>query len=197
MVVSNRWLNRRRVWAALGACATMFLLGMANFLTPVIRLSSPLANYVTFLGILLIPWMVVALAFLVRPVWAAAAIGTLGVAAGLASGILALFVALSTYLVWTNGRDEGFLPVSEVHTDAGVVRAYETNGGATTDYGLIVRQERAIFPGVLLVKNVYSEYHARGGRVERLGPDRVRVYPLYDGVSTDGPEIRVRKLVWF
>jgi hypothetical protein len=197
MVVAPKWVNRPRVWLVLAACAAMFLLGIANFFTPVIRLSSPLANHVTFLAILLLPWVVVALASLVRPVWLAVAVGTLGVATGIASGVLAILVAFSTYSTWTDGRDQSFLSVSEVRTDAGVVRAYETNGGATTDYGLVVRQERAIFPGVLLVKNVYDEYHARGGRVEMVGPDRVLVHPQRDGVLAEGTEIRVRKLVWF
>src|SRR5258708_2793838 len=38
------------------------------------------------------------------------------------------------------------------------IALYRTDGGATSGYGVIVRQERAIFPGVLLVRKIGDLY---------------------------------------
>lgn len=67
------------------------------------------------------------------------------------------------------------------------------NGGATTDFGVVVRQERTIFPGILLVRDLDEFYpchsielaatekgvRAQNGRSDCISfGDRRRDYPL-------------------
>ena len=73
------------------------------------------------------------------------------------------------------------------------VVAYRTDGGATTDFGIVVRQQRRLMPGLLVVRDLYSEYDAHDARLEVAGPAAVRVImDRADGELT----FPVRRFVW-
>jgi hypothetical protein len=55
-------------------------------------------------------------------------------------------------------HDLSFERFAETHWKGSDIRFYRTNGGATTDYGVVIRQEKALFPGVLLVRRVDDFY---------------------------------------
>ena len=87
-----------------------------------------------------------------------------------------------------------FDPISIVAVNGTQVIAYRTDGGATTDFGIVVRQQRRLMPGLLIVRNLYSEYHAYNARLEVVGPKAVRVIiDRADGELT----FPVRRFVWF
>ena len=73
------------------------------------------------------------------------------------------------------GKDPTFIQLQTVSAGETRVIAYRTDGGATTDFGLAVRQEMTIIPGVLLVRRLLEEYHARDASLEVEGPDRIKV----------------------
>jgi hypothetical protein len=54
----------------------------------------------------------------------------------------------------------------------GALVVYQTNCGTICDYGVVVRQERALVPGLLLVRDVYNQYRAEDAVVEVTAPDR-------------------------
>ncbi len=59
---------------------------------------------------------------------------------------------------YENGRDLGFLQLAEAPWNGTAVRLYRTNGGATTAFGVEMRQERDLIPGIRLVRSVDSWY---------------------------------------
>jgi hypothetical protein len=57
--------------------------------------------------------------------------------------------------------DPSFSKVGEVPTPRGRVVVYRTNGGATTDWGVVVRHECAIIPRLLVIEHpLLSQYPA-------------------------------------
>lgn len=52
----------------------------------------------------------------------------------------------------------GIERVQSVRLGLTTLNAYQTNGGATTSYGMIVRQELQILPGILIVRQLADEY---------------------------------------
>lgn len=57
------------------------------------------------------------------------------------------------------GKDLGFECISEISIDKTKIKAYRTNGGATTDFGIVVREEKKLCCGILLANTLYDEYH--------------------------------------
>ncbi len=72
--------------------------------------------------------------------------------------LISFFAHLAVSDVTKYGYDPSFEPIQTVSTQSGDYRLYRTNGGATTAFGIVVRKERQILQGLLLVREVYSEY---------------------------------------
>jgi hypothetical protein len=65
---------------------------------------------------------------------------------------------------------------------------FRTNGGATTSFGIVVRRERVIIPGLLAVKEICSCYPADDVRLMRVNAHTLRcAFPAY---SPDEPGTR-------
>jgi hypothetical protein len=189
--------SQHRLRLLLAGAAVGMALILWNVGHPVLRLSSSLANHVVLAAALLVPWPLAVASWWLRP-WPARVIGLIGGAAlGLAFLLPAGITLLDMAAVLRQGHSEAFLLTSEVQLLGTRVRAYQTNGGATTDYGLVVRQERALVPGLLLVRNLFGQDHARGGRLEPVGNDQIQIYPRGDAVDAPGSTVRLRELVWF
>lgn len=62
--------------------------------------------------------------------------------------------------------DTAFEPLDEVRMGASHVRLYRTNCGATCAYGLELREEHEVLPGVRRVRSVWSLYRASEGRLQ-------------------------------
>jgi hypothetical protein len=84
----------------------------------------------------------------------------IGVGIGLAPlAILGGFAALG-YAIWNsdsllNDRDPALEKIGAVSVDRATVVAYRTNGGAMDSYGIDVRQEFTLIPGVIWVHRLY------------------------------------------
>ena len=153
-----------------------FLL-LLNIWFPVLRAELRIADYAFAVAVFSLPLVIAFMALSAQPRWLGVLVATLGF---LTVPVLAigLFVSgLGLIDTAIQGKDRSFSPTSEVWQGPVRVRAYCTNGGMTTDYGLWVRQERRIFPGVLLVHDLHRLYHSEGGSLTTIAPGVVRVTP--------------------
>lgn len=88
-------------------------------------------------------------------------------------GVLCLpFLLVGLFRAFTlpphdNAQDKAFEEVAQVGEQVAV---YRTNGGATTAYGIVVRHERQVLPGVLLVKNIFVQYRLAHVSCQLTGP---------------------------
>ncbi len=119
---------------------------------PFVLFTSHVANEISgwFLALGL-PWLIAVQIFLLRRRWARA------LAIGLCVPLL-LYSAVAAFgMVITS--DTTFDRIAETKWRGSAVRLYRASGGATGDFGVVIRQERAIFPGVLLVRTLDDFYH--------------------------------------
>lgn len=185
-------------WALTGLVVSVVLLALflANWSSPVLRTVSPTANAgIAVIGCML-PW----------PAAVCAKALSIGATRWLLGACLAmvglLFLPFAGFALLdakayadAGDRDGGYRIVSQAQFDHSNVVGYETNGGATTDYGFVVRQERPLGLGIILVRELYSRYRSQGGTVERIAPERVRILP--EGAPDAETELAVLPWVWF
>jgi hypothetical protein len=152
---------------------------------PVLLFAAPLLNSLLGYALALaLPWLTVAAIFFLGRRWAK-----------ILGGVLSLPLLLYSF-VWLLGLGllgVGFDRFAETEWKGSSVRLYRTNHGAFTDFGVVVRQEREVFPGILVVRKLDDFYPCfslglvadekavllRRGEPDCPGfPGRERVYPL-------------------
>ena len=145
-----------------GRNAALFCGGSAIFFWqlrhPFVRFASPVVNELLGLALGLgLPCLALVAIFRIGRRWSK----TVAIAAVLPL-LLCSFIFLlgeaMTRPAHRNGRDLSFDQFAETRWKGSDVRFYRTNGGATTDFGVVIRQERTLFPGVLLVRRVDDFY---------------------------------------
>jgi hypothetical protein len=80
--------------------------------------------------------------------------------------MLAMFMFLLVPTI-VRGSDPSFEPVAELSATRQDYRLYRTNGGATNAFGLVLRKEIAVLPGLRVVSRVYESYPAAEGSLDR------------------------------
>jgi hypothetical protein len=136
-------------WKAAGVLFAATALFFWQLRNPVIRFSSTIANDV--LGFTLaigLPWLAV-ISLLRAGRWAKAFAVAAGVPLLLYSGVV--FLGIFTM----SGSFDRF---AERAWKGSRVVLYLTNGGATTDFGVVIRQERVMLAGILLVRRIEDFY---------------------------------------
>jgi hypothetical protein len=166
---------RSRVIRRVCAPAAVFVLGLINWRYPFVRFDSQLANQVAFLGVLLLP-IAASIAgtgvsslrtrWLLRLPLAPFAI--VGVLLGLPAAIGLLDTARL-------GFDPSFEPIARYALHSRGLTVYRTNCGAPCSFGIVVREERPLVPGLLWVRDVYREYPADTVELRVLGGDRFEI----------------------
>ena len=157
----------------------------------IVVFSSPLINVLTFLIALLFPF---AASLLIIWRWRGLArlVGATMVAVlGLPSFLLVPLTVLFGFYGVTLQNDSSFQRLRDVPVGQYHAVVYCTNGGATTDYGIIVRQELPLFLGLRLVRNIYYTYRASDVELKVLGPDTIRVTP---GQYAEPPHVKTIRL---
>lgn len=186
MATDRRSSTRRLTIAAL-ALVVGYVFGMLNYWTPAIRFASPWANNLAFGALQVIPLALLTLA-VTRGHWLARLLSGLLLLpiAGLA-GLLGCFAAIGSASIAHRGVDVSFERLEVVPLPTGYLASYRTNGGAMTSFGIRIRQECRILPGLLRVRNVWGVYPAFEARIELLSPDRARFSspPYGDGRPTE------------
>ena len=92
----------------------------------------------------------------------------------LLSALPACFASLEVNDI-SRERDPVFEPLWNEQRGASKVVLYRSNCGATCDFGLVLRQERRILPGLQMVRFVHSWYRAYEATVSPISPNRLRV----------------------
>lgn len=98
-----------------------------------------------------------------------------------ASAIIAIPCFFLAALSWLDGKnvennvDRSFELLSEGQTRLAHYRLYRTNCGATCAYGLMLRKEYDVVPGVKLVTPIWSQYRASEGEIVLEGTSTVHV----------------------
>lgn len=156
------------------ALATVYALGMLNWSTPVLRFSAPLANALTLALLQLIPFTLLAMATSAdsrraRILWY---VGLTPLA--LCAALLGSCAALQSASIVHHGLDSSFERIEVMPLESGRLAFYRTNGGATTSFGVSVRWECGLVPGLLWVRDVWEAYPAYRASAEVLGRDRIR-----------------------
>lgn len=169
--------------AALGAYDLLWV----NFQNPVLRFSDPVANEIVFLVGQGLPWVAMWLLIGARPVPVRVVAQMAGAVLCLWSGLWVLLTTMELSCTLEAGHDGSFQPIAEIATPDGRLRAYQTNGGAMTSFGVMIQQEHDILPGLHRVRQLEYRYRTYGARLERLPKRRVRVIWNADDADFAGP----------
>jgi len=89
--------------------------------------------------------------------------------------ILAVGASMGLREVIVHGTDPGFEYLHSTQLSRSRVAAYRTNGGATTSFGIVVRHEKPILPGVYRVEEIFHSYPAFEADVTVVGENEVKI----------------------
>jgi hypothetical protein len=171
-MATNDSAPRSKATTALLGIATGIFLVMLNWRSPVLRLEPSYLNNVVFGATCLSPWLVL---FLVRPfrhVATRIVLRTMAIAVGVA--LLPLAVG--------SLAGEVRADLGTINTGRHTVKLYETDCGAPCSFGLAVRQERRVIPGLLLVRDIDGFYPAAAPTYVIINQDSIRIdVPPYGG----------------
>jgi hypothetical protein len=166
---------------------------------PVIRFSAPLVNFVVGSALaFLLPWGAACM------IWEAGRRRNRVLAACIVVllipySLVVLLGSATTAMAFKGGHDMSFDRIAELAWDGTSVRLYRTDGGATTDYGVVARQERRILPGLMLVRTLDDFYPCASLDLEatrdgvRLGDKRSHC----SGFPAAYRNYRLRRFVYF
>ena len=73
------------------------------------------------------------------------------------------------------GIDPSFEKIRSQDLGSSRIVTYRTNGGATVDFGTVVRLEKPILPGVYIKRDLLDIYHASDVEFSVVGQDYIRI----------------------
>ncbi len=103
-------------------------------------------------------------------------------------GIFILFFSLtSTYGVLKNKTDPSFEMIKEIVAGNRYFRLYRTNEGATTSYGLVLREEHNLPFGLKTIKIIFSKYKVYDATIKLISPNKLKINikPYYKNQKSD------------
>ena len=152
----------------------LYLIGIVNELWGGLRFESPAWNYWFALCLNQIPLILLCVALTVGRRWKiVASLALLPLV--LTSLVISLFTALSLQDISLDGVDPGFERIETIEWAGTRIQVYRTNAGAPTPFGIAVRHEMTVLPGILLVKTIYSNGRAEDPTVHLAGKDRLQI----------------------
>jgi len=176
--------------------ATVHIIFWVNVFYPTVRLSAQPANYACFALAQLLPLNIIRLSGSSRRYsrGLALALGLFLLVPAVPSGC-----AAAACVVMSVPTDRSFERQNAIPTPFGLVALYVTNGGATTAFGIIVRQECRVLPGVLIVRELADEYPADKAALDMPRPGFVRI--VFQDSSLEPPvtnerTFRLRHFCW-
>jgi len=155
-------------------CLCLFVSLQLNSWFPVLRFNSRAINEFAYLASWCLPWVAFALAFFLRKTLARWATCILLVPLLLGSFLAVILMAITA--------GTSFEPIHQLNVGSSSIVVYRLDGGATTDFGLLARQERQIIPGLYLVRNLETFYPAYSASCETTSPETalIKVAPYED-----------------
>jgi hypothetical protein len=194
---------RRSILPRVGVGLSGYLLVWANIFVPVVRVTPQIINDALFSVAQVIPLWICSTGLSAlrslradeKEVWFASAPAadawlaiTVGALLLIPAAPIGLFGAACTALDTIGGSP--FELRETVASDAGTVSVHRTDGGATTAFGIVVRQECTIGPGLLLVRTIAHEYPADAARL--MIDDRGAVRIAVENHEREPPDISVQ-----
>jgi hypothetical protein len=153
---------------------TLFAAIQANWQHPALRFESTLLNHLFLLLAFILPWVAAGAFFFLPRLWGRV-LALLVLAPVLVySALFALLTADLTAHTVRQGYDIQFQPLSTVPMGNYRVRIFRTDCGVWCEFGIAVRQERRLVPGVLLVRQI-DHFEAYDASYVVVGPDSLRI----------------------
>ncbi len=174
----------------------VYVAGMWNWRNPFLRFSDPLPNAIALLGILLLPLILVVLASQFRRVW----MRWLWIAALALPSLCSILLGSGTFIVIgiliDTGRDPAFELDRQIPREGYMLSLYRTSSGGLGDNGLVLRQEREIIHGLLLVRDVFSDYSSYDASITILKDGRISIYAPRTNASDQPSEVTLELKDW-
>jgi len=169
----DRWKPRRsRPGLALCGSAvalSVYVAVVVNFVAPVgVRFASERVNTCVVFFALLLP----SIAF-VLILWQCQ--GAIRTAGAILVALPALPSLVPAFFLLAAGDPVSYERLHDIRAGRFHIVVYRTNGGATTSYGICVRQELPLGHGLSLVRAIYGATRAEDATVEVLTPNVVRI----------------------
>ena len=162
-----------RLWI-LAVFTPLYAFLMANWSYGWLRFMSPRLNYLFMSLVFLSPLLPLWVTWTAKNRMLKVAGSALFIPVGLVSGCLFLGIVLVLSLwvpkVIVSDVDYSFERLRQERVDDERFGVFRTNGGATTGFGIVVRKERVVFPGLLWTSEVCSSNEADDVRLTRIAP---------------------------
>ncbi len=85
-----------------------------------------------------------------------------------------------------SGKDYSFEKIATYDFPNCKMSVYRTNGGATTSYGIVLRKEIILLPGIIHINQLYSRYKACNAIITKVDSYKVKcIIPKYNNVKAD------------
>ncbi|AST56974.1 uncharacterized protein Thert_00831 [Thermoanaerobacterium thermosaccharolyticum] len=176
--------NKYIIHIVLLAIYILWILNL-DYFYPFIRFKSLKLNDIFSLCIQIIPLMPLINGFRFKHISAKIVNSVVSIILMLISATIAAIILFATITLNVN---EAFMPIHNIRFESSSVIVYRSNYGATTDYGIAVRQEKEIIKGILLVKNLYKKYHMYDIAMKKLDNNAVEI---------NGKKIYIKRNVYF
>jgi hypothetical protein len=152
-------LLKQKKFIYYGVCILMIAIIIGSIFG--LRFESPRLNYLFFGIALLCPWFIDFQVILNKHDVIANTFGwTLRTLSIPLFAIWLFIVVIGLPDVITRDVDYSFEPVQSIEIEGKHYQVYRTNGGATTSFGIVVREQTKLLPGLFYEKEVYAEYPA-------------------------------------
>ena len=172
-----QWLrgSAHRPFRSALAAVLCFTLIQANWIFPVLRFDSAALNHLFLLLAFTLPCLaLIALGYF--PSFWQKLVALLVLLPILAyTIILAPFAAVETVMTIFQGYDSRFQPIGTALMTGYRVTIFRIDCGATCDWGVALRQERQVVPGVLLVRPLDGFYPGYDADYRVVGRDSLLV----------------------
>jgi|GEM_PF-1306434 len=163
--------NKYIIHIVLLAIYILWILNL-DYFYPFIRFKSLKLNDIFSLCIQIIPLILLINGFRFKHISAKIVNSVVSIILMLISTTIAAIILFATITLNVN---EAFMPIHNIKFDSSSVVVYRTNFGATTDYGITVRQEKEVIKGVLLVKNLLRKDHIYDVSIRKSGNNVVEL----------------------
>jgi hypothetical protein len=190
--LARRW----KTAVLLGVGSAMFFGQLRH---PIVRFEWPIANDVAgFAMALFLPWLTAVAVFRLGRRWSKL-IALIALVPLLLYSAAVLDRLAMTWVVYDGGRDLPFVRYAETEWKGSKVRVYQANGFFSTDFGVVIRQERNLLPGVLLVRQLGDSYGCYSLDVEStdVGVTARDENLECEGFQGQGREYRLRPFLYF
>ncbi|WP_434632473.1 hypothetical protein PQ689_11850 [Thermoanaerobacterium thermosaccharolyticum] len=176
--------NKYIIHIVLLAIYILWILNL-DYFYPFIRFKSLKLNDIFSLCIQIIPLMLLINGFRFKHISAKIVNSVVSILLIVISTTIAAIILFATITLNVN---EAFMPIHNIRFESSSVIVYRSNYGATTDYGIVVRQEKEIIKGILLVKNLLRQDHIYDVSIKKLSDNAVELM---------GKKIYLKRNVYF